>query len=362
MNLNQSLKSIIYLLLTFISSIIFGQEVVDLSNWEQRGDLINGNWVYDNSNNSLRQTTNSSDPTFYVSDNKYLNKAVEGSLKVNTTSDDDMVGFVLGFESAVDNLESINKFLLIDWKQGNQNQPGYGAANAEIRLSYFNTTENDNTVFWETQTANDTWGNIDVYEPSNSFDGVNTSGGWVDNFTYRFKAVYTESNVKIYFDFGNGVYTKVFDVDASSVPFFNSFPDGKFGFYNYSQDQVIYDNFTVPNGNLTVVSSGGGTEGEDWQRTGTTIIPMSSNAKINSSDFESLQTGLSSIKISTDGVGVSNNDYISAMLAFKGMKLFDFGYGYEMGQRTSSTALRANTHQIFMRFKFHNKAKSSTKQ
>ena len=60
------------------------------------------------------------------------------------------------------------------------------------------------------------------------------------------------------------------------------------------------------------------------------------------------------------GVGVSNNDYISAMLAFKGMKLFDFGYGYEMGQRTSSTALRANTHELFLIFKFGNQAKLNT--
>lgn len=52
------------------------------------------------------------------------------------------------------------------------------------------------------------------------------------------------------------------------------------------------------------------------------------------------------------GVGVSNNDYISAMLLFKGMKNLDFGYGYEMGQRTSSTALRANTHELLLRYKF----------
>ena len=59
----------------------------------------------------------------------------------------------------------------------------------------------------------------------------------------------------------------------------------------------------------------------------------------------------------------SKNDYISAMLASKGMKLFDFGYGYEMGQRTSSTALRANTHEIFMRFKFgQNKANNETQK
>ena len=63
------------------------------------------------------------------------------------------------------------------------------------------------------------------------------------------------------------------------------------------------------------------------------------------------------------GVGVSNNDYISAMLAFKGMKLFDFGYGYEMGQRTSSTALRANTHELFLRFKFgQSKANNGTQK
>jgi len=45
------------------------------------------------------------------------------------------------------------------------------------------------------------------------------------------------------------------------------------------------------------------------------------------------------------------------------MKLFDFGYGYEMGQRTSSTALRANTHEIFMRFKFgQSKANNDTQK
>ena len=62
------------------------------------------------------------------------------------------------------------------------------------------------------------------------------------------------------------------------------------------------------------------------------------------------------------GTGVSNNDYINAITAFKGMKLFDFGYGYEMGQRTSSTALRANTHELFLIFKFGNQAKPNVKE
>ena len=46
-----------------------------------------------------------------------------------------------------------------------------------------------------------------------------------------------------------------------------------------------------------------------------------------------------------------------------GMEKLDFGYGYEMGQRTSSTALRANTHELFLRFKFgQGKANNETQK
>ena len=45
------------------------------------------------------------------------------------------------------------------------------------------------------------------------------------------------------------------------------------------------------------------------------------------------------------GVGVSNNDYISSMLLLK-LNQIDLGFGYEIGQRTSATALRANTSEM----------------
>ena len=51
------------------------------------------------------------------------------------------------------------------------------------------------------------------------------------------------------------------------------------------------------------------------------------------------------------GVGVSNNDYISTMLQVK-MNQIDLGFGYEIGQRTSATALRANTSEMMLRFRF----------
>jgi type IX secretion system PorP/SprF family membrane protein len=52
------------------------------------------------------------------------------------------------------------------------------------------------------------------------------------------------------------------------------------------------------------------------------------------------------------GVGMSNNDYISTILQFK-MKQMDLGFGYEIGQRTSATALRANTSEMMLRYRFN---------
>ena len=51
------------------------------------------------------------------------------------------------------------------------------------------------------------------------------------------------------------------------------------------------------------------------------------------------------------GVGVSNNDYISTMLQVK-MNQIDLGFGYEIGQRTSATALRSNTSEMVLRYRF----------
>jgi type IX secretion system PorP/SprF family membrane protein len=51
------------------------------------------------------------------------------------------------------------------------------------------------------------------------------------------------------------------------------------------------------------------------------------------------------------GVGVSNNDYISTMIQVK-MNQIDLGFGYEIGQRTSATALRANNSELMLRYRF----------
>jgi hypothetical protein len=51
------------------------------------------------------------------------------------------------------------------------------------------------------------------------------------------------------------------------------------------------------------------------------------------------------------GVGVSNNDYVSTMIQVR-MNQIDLGFGYEIGQRTLATALRANTSELILRYRF----------
>jgi type IX secretion system PorP/SprF family membrane protein len=60
------------------------------------------------------------------------------------------------------------------------------------------------------------------------------------------------------------------------------------------------------------------------------------------------------------GIGMSNNDYLSALILLKGTSNLDLGIGYEFGQRTSATALRENTMEFVVRYRFNNKASQSS--
>ena len=110
----QNMRQFFLFILCFFSfsKISFSQIAVDLSTWEQRGNTSYGNWEYDPDNNTLTQTTNS-EPTFYVSSENFINKTISGEISVNTTNDDDFIGFVLGFEEPTSSLLNHYKFLLI---------------------------------------------------------------------------------------------------------------------------------------------------------------------------------------------------------------------------------------------------------
>jgi gliding motility-associated-like protein len=192
---------------------------IALTNWKQEGQTSNGSWSLSNSDFTVRQGTNSN-PTFFVSDSNFFNTAVEGEFGVMTTGDDDMIGFVLGYNSP--NAQTSNSqydFILFDWKQTTQGLAPEGARLLKVK----GNSSNISSVFWEASDA------IVTTLATNS-----SIGGWADNTYYQFRAVYTASNIKIYIN--NAL---LFDVNGSFDP-------GRFGFYNYSQSDAVYRNFSVP--------------------------------------------------------------------------------------------------------------------
>ena len=76
-------------------------------------------WSLSSDRLTVTQSQNA-DSAVYMSNLPATGTEISVDLTVNTTSDDDFIGFVLGYESG-ENTSSSGDWLLFDWKQGNQN-------------------------------------------------------------------------------------------------------------------------------------------------------------------------------------------------------------------------------------------------
>lgn len=197
--------------LMFSLSSIANAGLIDLNSWTATSG---GTWNVQGGGTSVLQTTNGQ-PTFFLSDSNYINTIFDGTFGVETSSDDDFIGFAFGYANSTD-------FLLFDWKQGNQTTAQSGFTLSKISgsdVDYWGHTGSDITVL-----ASDYVGN----------------NGWADNTVYDFSLDFTTSRIKIDIDGSN-----IFDVSGS-------FSTGKFGFYNYSQSNVRYTGFTEEQSPSTV--------------------------------------------------------------------------------------------------------------
>jgi len=190
---------------------------VDLSGWGAEGYSGGFNWVLQPGNNAVLQTING-DPTVFFSPGAAQGKALSGTIKVTTTGDDDYIGFVLGYKSG-DLQAASTDFIVIDWKQSSQSF--YGCL-APVGLSVSRATTGlaDNRGAWCHDTA---FGVTELARATNL-----GSTGWVDNQEYAFDLEFTSSNIKVFVD-------GVLEIDLDGT-----FADGAFGFYNYSQANVLY--------------------------------------------------------------------------------------------------------------------------
>jgi RHS repeat-associated protein len=215
---------------------VFNPAPIDLRGWRQEGVPGNGVWQLATDGFSVRQTVNL-DPTLFVSSGTYFNTTIRGRLRVGTDSDTpgDFIGFVFGYQSPIATVggdPNNYNFLLFDWKQGDQQGASEGFSLARVNGI---VTDYD-PGFWR---RTDSQG----YEVLAS--DLGPGKGWQYQTDYDFELTYSANQIVIKIN-GDTIFT----VSGDFVP-------GRFGFYNYSQANVTYSNFSFTEENTRFVGPDG---------------------------------------------------------------------------------------------------------
>ena len=192
---------------------------VDLRTWreeEYESPDPSAEWVVAADGLSVRQAVNSQ-PSVFFSPLPAFGVFLEGTIQVGSNGDwdDDYIGFVLGYEAG-DDFSPDADFLLVDWKQADQDGARRGLAVSRVR---------------GVAAAGDLWGHTGH---ATEIARAATLGdtGWQDRREYRFRFEHSASRLRLWVD------------DALELDLAGDFPDGHFGFYNYSQQDVRYRGFS----------------------------------------------------------------------------------------------------------------------
>ena len=201
------------------------------------------NWSLSNSAMTVTQSVNS-DPAVYVSTLPAAGVTIAFDLTVNTYYDDDFIGWAIGYQDG-DHDNPAADWLLFDWKQEHQWLSSGGGHYAAQGLYMWRVQGAITQVgqLWGHSgpisliAAANTLGDAAALDPNGDPDGDgqinrhedNPLGtGWNDYQTYRIEISYSTSLVQVWVD---GVQ----EFNVAGI-----FPTGNFGFYNYSQADIVY--------------------------------------------------------------------------------------------------------------------------
>ncbi|NYZ66260.1 fibronectin type III domain-containing protein, partial [Endozoicomonas sp. SM1973] len=197
---------------------------VSLNNWQEydyEGGSA-GDWRVSDNGRYVKQHING-EPTFFISDFELAGNRFEGKFKVEDTGDDDFIGFVFGFKD----LES--PFYLFSWKKNNQ-----GAAKEGFSIIKIVKPTSNRDYFWNL-TSNE---HIKVLSQTFASDR-----GWAPHKEYRFSLSYqVNGNIRVHIydvESGDLLWDSGLIVDEEPIGL------GKVGFYNFSQEDVVYEGFTT---------------------------------------------------------------------------------------------------------------------
>ena len=132
-------------------------------------------WTLSSDKRTVTQSVNS-DAGVYMSSLPATGVTIEMDIAVNTTSDDDFNGFVIGYETGEKTATS-PEWILFDWKQGTQNNSctsGSGAGAKGTALMLVDGPISSYRDLWCHQN------NVNEFARGSSYG----STGWSDNTTY----------------------------------------------------------------------------------------------------------------------------------------------------------------------------------
>ncbi len=194
---------------------------VDFFTWVQAGQPSNGNWIVQSGGTQVLQTING-EPTFFVTPADYINVRMRGRFRT-TDNDNDFMGVVFGFKEPLGASDYFDMWLF-DWKQGTQNSGAFsGQEGFNLSRAIGNIPPGQYPATF--------WGHTTTPE----FNVVATNygnNGWNQNTWYNIEVTYTVNRAIILVDGDT-----IFDIE-------DCFEPGRFGFYNYSQQNVTYADFT----------------------------------------------------------------------------------------------------------------------
>ena len=222
------LRKYTLLSLTMLYSVSAFAVPVNLSTWTIDGG---GNWVFNSTNapnDSANQTLNSI-PTVLFNGIDSQGMSLSGAIEVQTTNDDDFIGFVLGYDdNDLFGANATTNYILVDWKQGTQAGWDLGMSISRVTGGPIASSGVD--------TGGNAWqhtGHVNFLERAATLGNV----GWVDNTEYLFDIIFNAGNIQVSVD---GV--QQFNINGA-------FENGSFGFYNFSQPNVRYagiEEFVAP--------------------------------------------------------------------------------------------------------------------
>jgi hypothetical protein len=210
---------------------------VNLASWSPltldfAGGQPAGNWAIQPGNTSVIQTVNA-DPSFFLNNLNQTSFSMDGTWRVNTTGDDDYMGFVFGYQNSAN-------FYLFDWKQGSQGYVGTTAAEGMTIKKVQGATGNglvDLSLdeLWENQSD---YGDVTILATNHG-----STAGWLDNTLYDFHLDFNLVPGEIHIEVKQGA-TTLWNTTLNDT----TFTGGQFGFYNYSQGDVEYAGFEQTGG------------------------------------------------------------------------------------------------------------------